>query len=182
MKVVPLHFFRIRRTTRLAIRLKGGRYYFFRRRSEATRAEQGGTRGPRRAPGAAFQQLDRFAYAFAPITLMPLFNSLMSPEISLLVKNNSLLRILGNSPKKHRRLLRFLRLRHRKSGPKSMNFPVFSLVIREFRDRDWFAADCTIRHGVCDRRDSLSQLRFWKLRLIAPLRLIGRCGTMSPRR
>ncbi len=41
-------------------------------------------------------------------TLMALFNSLMFLEISLLSKNNSLLRILGNFGKKHWSLLWFL--------------------------------------------------------------------------
>ena len=41
-------------------------------------------------------------------TLIALFNSLMSLEISLFFKINSLFRILGNFRKKHRWLLRFL--------------------------------------------------------------------------
>lgn len=35
-----------------------------------------------------------------------------------------------------------------RSAPKLINFPVFSLVIREFGRRDWFAADCSIRQRV----------------------------------
>jgi hypothetical protein len=54
-----------------------------------------------------FRQYHRFA-SLCPDTLIFSFNSLMSPEISLLLKNNSLLRILENFPKKHWRLLRFL--------------------------------------------------------------------------
>jgi hypothetical protein len=45
---------------------------------------------------------------FCTDTLMDSFNSLMSREISLLRKNNSLFQILGNFGKKHKRLLRFL--------------------------------------------------------------------------
>jgi hypothetical protein len=32
---------------------------------------------------------------------------------------------------------------------KSIKFPVFSLMIREFGIGEQFAADCVIRHSVC---------------------------------
>jgi hypothetical protein len=50
----------------------------------------------------------RTSYIRISDSLMVLINSLMSRETSLLLKNNSLLWILGNSEKKQRWLLRFL--------------------------------------------------------------------------
>ena len=60
-------------------------------------------------------------------TLIASFNSLMSREISLLIKIISLFRILGNSGKKHRWILRFSDRSELQIRPKSMYFPVFSL-------------------------------------------------------
>ena len=57
---------------------------------------------------------------------MDSFNSLMSREISLLRKNNSLFRILGNFGKKHKRLLPFLTSRTANYTPNrtiSLYFP-----------------------------------------------------------
>jgi hypothetical protein len=55
----------------------------------------------------------------------------------------------GNLPGTPRRVSIFF---HSGSGPESKfaKFPVFSLLIREFRHGDWFASDCTIRQRVCD--------------------------------
>ena len=73
--------------------------------------------------------LIRWYHRFASLchdTLIASFNSLMSLKLSLLLKINSLFRILGNFGKKHRRLLRFLTSRtpnYARNRSISLDFP-----------------------------------------------------------
>jgi len=70
-----------------------------------------GSDGPHRATPCRFGKLNVTIAFLLHHTLFAIFNSLMSPEISLLVTNYSLFRILGNFEEKHRWLLRFLTAR-----------------------------------------------------------------------
>jgi hypothetical protein len=83
--------------------------------------------------------LFRQRHRFSPLctdTLNASFNSLMSPEIPLLFKINSLFRVLGDFPKKRPQLAVVSCLAN---APKSTNFPVFSLMIREFQSGEQYA-------------------------------------------
>jgi hypothetical protein len=74
--------------------------------------------------------------------------------LSLIPDQNSLFRFLGNCAKKRSGHVGFS-ARSAQNRLKSSKFPVYSLMIREYEAREWFAADCVIRQPVFSFRDSL---------------------------
>jgi len=74
--------------------------------------------------------------------------SLLREKNSLLRRKNSLLHQAGNWRVSPRVVSAFHTLRRWIECPKSPKFPALSLLSREFDCREWFAADCVIRHRV----------------------------------